>query len=120
MLATEDGLLKTSKDQLIKDYYNGKTVSCLCHITDSLLLVGFIRDGLIIWDQQKEEEICQIIDYSLDSIKRVINTDNFIIKTKFKNELKLLTIRNMESKKFNIQNLLEVKDNGNYTESLQV
>ena len=41
LLAALEGLLKTTKDQLINHYYIGKTVTCLCHITDSVYLVGF-------------------------------------------------------------------------------
>ena len=41
LLATYEGLLKTSKNQQIKHYYQGKEVISLCHITDSLYLVGF-------------------------------------------------------------------------------
>ena len=54
MLGAWGGLLKTTKDQLINHYYKEKSVSCLCHITDSLYLVGLVGDGLRVWDQQKE------------------------------------------------------------------
>ena len=54
LLAANNGLLKTSKDQLIKHYYKGKTVTCLCNITDSLLLVGFSNDKLTFWNQKNE------------------------------------------------------------------
>jgi hypothetical protein len=53
-LATIYGLLKTSKDQLIKHYYIGKTVESLCHITGSIYLVGFEDDGVIVWDEEKD------------------------------------------------------------------
>jgi hypothetical protein len=40
LLATVEGLLMTSKDQLINHYFKRECVFCLCHITDSLYLVG--------------------------------------------------------------------------------
>jgi alpha-mannosidase len=55
----------------------------------------------------------------LDSIKRVMNTDNYILRTT-NNGLKLLIINNLELKKFTLTDLLEVKDEENYAESLQV
>ena len=55
----------------------------------------------------------------LDSMKRVMSTDHFILKTS-STGLKLLTLNDLESKKFTIQDLLEVKDGSNYTDSLNV
>jgi hypothetical protein len=103
LLAAHKGLLKTTKDQVINHYHKGKYVTCLCHITDSLLLVGYIGDNkLIVWDHQKELEIFKIIDDQLiDSIKRVMKTDYYILKTRC-NGLKLLTINDLESNKFTV------------------
>ena len=58
LLASDCGLLKTTKNKLIKRYYNGAKVASLCHVTHSLYLVGF-RYGipikpLILWNQQKD------------------------------------------------------------------
>ena len=95
-------------------------VSCLCHIADSTYLLGIHNAKLRVWDEQKEQEMCQISVDPLSSIKRVINTNNYILKTK-KNGLKLLTIRDLELKKITIQHLLDVIENGSFfTESLQV
>ena len=55
----------------------------------------------------------------LDSIKRVMSTNYYIIKTSSKG-LMLLTLNDLESKQFTIQDLLEVKDGSNYTDSLNV
>ena len=65
--------------------------------------------------------MCEIIDEQIDSIKRVMNTDNYILKTRC-NGLKLLTISDLELKKFTVQDLLEVKfdDYYNNTDTLQV
>ena len=65
--------------------------------------------------------MCEIIDERLDSIKRVMNTDNYILKTR-RNGLKLLTISDLESKQFIVQDLIEVKfdDYYNNTDTLQV
>ena len=54
LLAARKGLLKTTKHQLIKHYYKGKDVLSLCHITDSIYLLGFRYDGQIVWDQEKD------------------------------------------------------------------
>jgi hypothetical protein len=56
LIAAFDGLFKTTKDQLIKCYYKGKWIRSLCHITDSIYLLGFnpthwfSNDGLIVWN----------------------------------------------------------------------
>ena len=63
--------------------------------------------------------MCQISDGPIDSIKRVMNSDNYILK-KRNDGLKLLSINDLESKQFTVQHLLDVKDDGNYTDSLQV
>ena len=54
LLAALFGLLKITKDQLIKRYYKEKYVWSLCHITDSIYLLGFFRDGLIVCDLEKD------------------------------------------------------------------
>ena len=54
LLAASDGLLKTTNDQLIKNYYKGREVFSLCHITDSFYLLGFRNNGLIVWGQEKD------------------------------------------------------------------
>jgi hypothetical protein len=55
LLAFYEGLLRTSKDQLINHYQKGKEVSSLCHVTDSLYLVGFLFDGLILWNELTDQ-----------------------------------------------------------------
>ena len=103
---------------MIKHYYQGKTVTCLCHITDTLYLVGFYSDKLRVWNEQNEQEMCLISDDRLYSIKRVMSTDYYFLKTR-NNELKLLTINDLKSKQFTIKHLLEVKqEGGNLTDSL--
>ena len=54
LLACDNGLLKSTKDQLIKHYNKGREVSSLGHITDSIYLVGFRDYGLIVWDEEKD------------------------------------------------------------------
>jgi hypothetical protein len=54
LLATFKGLLKTTKDQLINHYHKGKTVFSLCHINDSLYLLGFYYYQLIVWDEETD------------------------------------------------------------------
>jgi hypothetical protein len=54
------------------------------------------------------------------SIKRVMSTNNYILK-KQNDKISLLTINDLELKKFTLQRLLEDKDDyGNLTDSLQV
>ena len=49
-----------------------------------------------------------------------MNTDNYILR-KSRDGLKLLTLNDLESKQFILQNLLEDEDSGNdYTDSLQI
>jgi hypothetical protein len=58
LLASSCGLLKTTKNKVIKHYYRGNWAASLCHVAHSLYLVGF-RSGLtdkrlILWNQKKE------------------------------------------------------------------
>jgi len=48
-----------------------------------------------------------------------MSTDYFILKTD-NNGLKLLIVNDLASNQFTIEDLLEAKDEGNYTDSLQV
>jgi hypothetical protein len=57
LLGASGGLLKTTKDQLINHYHKGKYVKSLCHITDSVYLVGFgvyTPEKLIAWNEQSD------------------------------------------------------------------
>jgi hypothetical protein len=54
LLAAREGLLKTTKDQLIKHYQKEKIVISLCHITDSIYLVGFYSNPLIVWNEERD------------------------------------------------------------------
>ena len=59
----------------------------------------------------------QISDDRVYSIKRVMSSDNYILKRH--NGLKVLTINNLKQKQFTIKQLLEFKDDyANYTDSL--
>ena len=51
LLAASSGLLKTTNDCLLKLYYEGEKCMSLCHVTDSLYLLGFIGK-LIVWIEQ--------------------------------------------------------------------
>jgi hypothetical protein len=63
-----------TKDKLISHYYKGKCVKCLCHIVDSLYLVGFEGDGLIVWNEETDQQLCQVSRDQVRSIKRVMTT----------------------------------------------
>ena len=111
--------MKTTKDQLIKHYHKGKSVRSLCHVTHSLYLVGFRDDGLILWNEQTDQLLLEICDDSVFSIKRVLTTNNYIIKTE-NDGVKVVTINDLESLKFSVQHLLEARELFNYSDSLQL
>ena len=121
LLAGYRGLLKATQDQVIKHYFQGQQVISICHAGDSIYLVGFYNDGLIVWNEQTNQQLFQICQDIVCSIKRVGNTNTYIIKTK-KNGLKLLTIKNLKTAQFSLQHLLEAKEEvyWTYTDSLQV
>jgi hypothetical protein len=81
LLAEYQGLLKTTKDQLINHYHKLKSIRSLCHVTHSLYLVGFAWDGLILWNEQTDQLLSKICEGGVSSIKRVITTNNYLIKT---------------------------------------
>ena len=90
MLAAEKGLLKTTKDQLIKHYHKGKDVMSLCHITGSVYLVGFDHQ-MIAWNEETDKELFKISDDRVDSMRRVMTSNQYILKT-LKEGVKLLSI----------------------------
>ena len=81
LLAGDNGLLKATKDIAIKHYFQGKKAVSICHIADSLYLVGFFHEGLIVWNEQSDQELFQICQNLVFSIKRILNTNNLSIKT---------------------------------------
>ena len=89
LAAASKGLLKTTKPQLIKIYHKGKVVRSLCHVTHSLYLVGL--GGLILWNEQTDQLLSKIYDDRVYSIKRVLTTNNYIIKTR-NDGVKVVTI----------------------------
>jgi hypothetical protein len=120
LVAALEGLLKTTKDQLINHYHKGKWVTSLCHVTDSLYLVGFYEgDGLILWNEQTDQLLSKICGDRVLSIKRVMTTNNYVIKTD--EGVKVVTINELVPFKFSVQQLLDAKeDGGNLTDSLQL
>ena len=53
LLAAWKGLLRTTKDKLLKHYYQGEEVRSICHATDSFYLLGFWNPGkLVVWNEQ--------------------------------------------------------------------
>ena len=96
LLAALRGVLKTTKDKLINHYHIVKEVRSLCHVADSLYLVGFWYDGLILWNEQTDQLLSEICDDRVWSIKRVMTTNNYVIKTR--NEgVKVVTINDLVS-----------------------
>ena len=121
LLAAYKGLLKTTKDQLINHYHKGKSVRSLCHVTHSLYLVGFGGgDGLILWNEQTDQLLSEICGGTVFSIKRVITTNNYLIKT-YSEGVKVVIINDLMPLKFSVQHLLDAKEDwGVLTDSLQL
>ena len=121
LLAGAEGLLKATKDQVIKHYFKQEPIITICHIAESVYLVGFEKDGLTVWKEQTDQQLFKVCQDQVFSIKRVLTTNTYIIKTE-KNGLKLLSIKNLKTSKFLLQDLLKAaeEDKWNYTCSLQV
>ena len=80
-----------------------------------------------MWDVKTDQEPFQVSDDKVCQIKRVMDTNDFIIKSKTeegKTEgVKLLTIKmdSEQQEKFSLRNLPEAKAEwSNFTDSLQV
>ena len=71
-----------------------------------MYLVGFTYDGLAAWDEKKDQLLIKISNDEAFSIKRVLTTNSFMIKTG-EGGVKILTIDDLESKKFSLKLLLE-------------
>ena len=55
LLAAKEGLLKTTKDQLLKHYHKGKLVDTICHIADSFYLLGLVNEQqLCVWNEHTD------------------------------------------------------------------
>ena len=55
LLATAHGLLRATRDQVVKHYYKGKTARAVCHIADSIYLVGLENENMIaLWNEQTD------------------------------------------------------------------
>jgi hypothetical protein len=55
LLATAQGLLRATRDQVVKQYYKGKTARAVCHIADSIYLVGLENENMIaLWNEQTD------------------------------------------------------------------
>jgi hypothetical protein len=108
LLGAFKGLLKTTKDQLINHYHKGKWVRSLCHVTHSLYLVGFYSYGLILWNEQTDQLLSEICGDRVFSIKRVITTNNYVIKTD--EGVKVVTINDLKCNQFSLKHLLDAKE----------
>jgi hypothetical protein len=54
LLAAWKGLIKTTKDNLVKSYKKAKGAASLCHIADSIYLVGLYWGYLIVWNEKTD------------------------------------------------------------------
>jgi hypothetical protein len=94
LLAVEKGILKITKDQLINHYFKGNLVRTLCHVSDSLYLVGSIHQ-LVLWSEQTDQQLSFICGGTVFSIKRVMTTNNYV--TKKLTKVNVVTINDFES-----------------------
>ena len=78
----------------------------LCSVTDSIYLVGFFGDGLFLWNKQTDQLLSKICGGGVFSIKRVMNTNYFVIKTWHKG-VELITINDFDSFKFSARLLFD-------------
>ena len=117
LLAADQGLLKTTKHQLINHYHKGDHYISLCHVTDSLYLLGLNWHGLILWNEQTNQLLYKISKHRVWSIKRVLSTNNYLIKT-FEG-VNIVPIYHSEPFKKKLH-LLDAKDAFYKTDSLQL
>ena len=121
LVAAYGGLLKTTKDQVLKSSYTGELISSLCQITEKVYLVGLIDDQLEVWNEQTDQKLFKVSIPWVFSIKRVLDSNYFILKT-MRDGVQVLTINDLKSGQFYLQHLLDSEEgyNWNYTDSLQV
>jgi hypothetical protein len=88
LLGAREGLFKTTKDHILKRYQNKELISNICHIADSFYLLGLnnfskhdLKEQLFVWDEHTGEELYHIIQDPIWSIKRVMTTNTYIIKS---------------------------------------
>ena len=95
LLAGWKGLLKATKDHAIKHFFKENPVISICHVSESLYLLGFGYNGFVVWNEQTNQQLFFISQDRVFSIKRHLTTNTYIIKT-FINGLKILTIKNLK------------------------
>jgi hypothetical protein len=70
-------------------------VRTICHIADSFYLLGFCEQ-LCVWNEHTDEQIYQISKDWIWSIKRVMTTNTYIIKSP-KKGVYALTVKDLMS-----------------------
>jgi hypothetical protein len=105
-IAHSRGLLKAYQGKIVAQYYQNEYVELLCHISDSIYFVGLYGNGLVVWNEQTDQELFRVYERSVDSIKRVVSTNSYIILTKFEG-VKLLTIEELATNRFSLHHLFE-------------
>lgn len=57
------GILKVTRNQVIKEYYHRISINSLCQVTGSIYLVGLGNPSqLIVWDEQTDQQLFKISD----------------------------------------------------------
>ena len=72
-----------------------------------------------MWNEQTEKQLFQISNDAALSIKRVMTSNKYIVKT-WREGVKVLTINDLKSNSFSLQHSLDNKDGLNYTDSLSI
>ena len=97
MLATKDGLCKTTREQMLAQWFKGEVTNTVCHLSDSMFLVAFKLNKLIVWDEALNQQLLEICTYSVVSIQRVhVYANTFLLKGS--KGVKVLTLRGLSTK----------------------
>jgi hypothetical protein len=117
LLASQRGIFKTTKSEIISHYLQEKVVTTLYHIRGPHYLVG-LSNKLIVWNELTGQAFLTISEDHVFAIQRVLTTMNFIVKTE--SSLKVLTLpRDFNtSLKCSMMHLLDAKESFNYSHSL--
>lgn len=124
LLASDMGLLKTTKNEVLGYYYSWSKVISLCPLPgqQQLYLLGLSSPNLlIVWSEASGEMLFRINEDRVSSIKRVMpHTNHYIIQSCEKG-VQILTIEDVSDGDFYINELIEAQSEKlNHSDSLQL
>jgi flavorubredoxin len=61
-----------------------------------MYVLGLTSEGVIVWDEKEDQELFRITQEMVFSMKRVMTTNSYLIKTK-EQGVKILTIEDLMS-----------------------